>query len=52
MQRLIRPPLNFNIDDVRLGKQWLVFDFDRHPISAVLPFHGTGYLDRRKENIE
>jgi glyoxylase-like metal-dependent hydrolase (beta-lactamase superfamily II) len=21
MQRLIRPPLNFNIDDVRLGKQ-------------------------------
>jgi hypothetical protein len=52
LERLIRPPIDFNVDDAQLRKQWLAFDFERLPISTVLPFHGTGYLDRRKENIQ
>ncbi|HEY6587342.1 MAG TPA: hypothetical protein VIY98_03525 [Nitrososphaeraceae archaeon] len=50
LERLIRPPIDFNVDDAKLREQWLVFDFNL-PFSIVLPFHGTGYIDGRKEDL-
>lgn len=43
LERLIRPPIETNVDDEKLREQWLVFD---RPVVTVLPYHGTGYLDR------
>ena len=43
LERLIRPPIETSVDDAELRRQWL--DFDR-PIATVLPYHGTGYVDR------
>ena len=43
LERLIRPPIETSVDDPELRRQWL--DFDR-PVATVLPFHGTGYVDR------
>jgi len=37
------------VDDVELREQWLAFD---RPIATVLPFHGTGYIDRRAADID
>ena len=51
LERLIRPPIDFNLDDAKLREQWLVFDFNL-PFSIVLPFHGTGYIDGRKEDSQ
>jgi glyoxylase-like metal-dependent hydrolase (beta-lactamase superfamily II) len=43
MERLIRPPIETSIDDAELRRQWLAFD---RPVATVLPYHGTGYVDR------
>jgi glyoxylase-like metal-dependent hydrolase (beta-lactamase superfamily II) len=43
LERLIRPPIETSIDDAELRRQWLAFD---RPFATVLPFHGTGYVDR------
>lgn len=51
LDRLIRPPIDFNVDHAQLREQWLAFDFNL-PFSTVLPFHGTGYIDRRKEDLD
>jgi glyoxylase-like metal-dependent hydrolase (beta-lactamase superfamily II) len=43
LERLIRPPIETSVDDAELRRQWLAFD---RPVTTVLPFHGTGYVDR------
>lgn len=43
LERLIRPPIETSVDDAELRRQWLAFD---RPVATVLPFHGTGYVDR------
>jgi glyoxylase-like metal-dependent hydrolase (beta-lactamase superfamily II) len=43
LERLIRPPIETSINDAELRRQWLAFD---RPVATVLPFHGTGYVDR------
>ncbi|MGH9979170.1 MAG: hypothetical protein ACRD8Z_25555 [Nitrososphaeraceae archaeon] len=32
-----------SVDDAEPQRQWLAFD---RPVATVLPFHGTGYIDR------
>lgn len=48
LERLIRPPIDTSIDDAELRRQWLAFD---RPVATVLPFHGTGYVDRSAEEL-
>lgn len=43
MERVIRPPIDTSVDDAELRRQWLAFD---RPVATVLPFHGTGYVDK------
>lgn len=43
LERLIRPPIGTSEDDAELRRQWLAFD---RPVATVLPYHGTGYIDR------
>ena len=43
LDRLIRPLIETSVDDAELRRQWLAFD---RPVATVLPFHGTGYVDR------
>jgi glyoxylase-like metal-dependent hydrolase (beta-lactamase superfamily II) len=43
IERLIRPPAGLSTDDAELRKRW--FSFSR-PVTTVLPYHGTGYVDR------
>jgi len=43
IERLIRPPAGLSTDDTQLRKQWLSFT---RPVATVLPYHGTGYVDR------
>jgi glyoxylase-like metal-dependent hydrolase (beta-lactamase superfamily II) len=43
VEYLIRPPVMMNVNDAELRAQWLGF---RRPLTSVLPYHGTGYLDR------
>jgi glyoxylase-like metal-dependent hydrolase (beta-lactamase superfamily II) len=43
LERLIRPPIETSVDDAELRRQWLAFD---RSVATVLPFHGTGYVDR------
>ncbi|MGH9964056.1 MAG: hypothetical protein ACRD5E_04415 [Nitrososphaeraceae archaeon] len=43
LERLVRPPIDTSVDDAELRKQWLAFD---RPVVTVLPFQGTGYVDR------
>ncbi len=43
LERLIRPPIDTSEDDAELRRGWLAFD---RPLSTVLPYHGTGYVDR------
>jgi hypothetical protein len=43
VEYLIRPPVTMNVNDAELRVQWLGFD---RPLASVLPYHGTGYLDR------
>jgi glyoxylase-like metal-dependent hydrolase (beta-lactamase superfamily II) len=43
IERLIRPPAGLSTDDAELRKQWLSFT---RPVATVLPYHGTGYVDR------
>ncbi|MGA9167951.1 MAG: MBL fold metallo-hydrolase, partial [Nitrososphaeraceae archaeon] len=43
LERLIRPPIETSVDDAKLREQWQAFD---RPVSTVLPFHGTGYVNR------
>jgi glyoxylase-like metal-dependent hydrolase (beta-lactamase superfamily II) len=40
---LVRPPLSTNVDDEMLRQHWVKFD---RPLKTVLPYHGTGYIDR------
>jgi glyoxylase-like metal-dependent hydrolase (beta-lactamase superfamily II) len=48
LERLIRPPIDTSVDDAKLRKQWLAFN---KPVATVLPFHGTGYVDRSAANL-
>lgn len=48
LERLIRPPIETSVDDTELRRQWLAFD---RPVATVLPFHGTGYVDRPAADI-
>jgi glyoxylase-like metal-dependent hydrolase (beta-lactamase superfamily II) len=48
LERLIRPPIDTNVDDAELRRQWLAFD---KPVATVLPFHGTGYVDRSAADL-
>jgi glyoxylase-like metal-dependent hydrolase (beta-lactamase superfamily II) len=48
MERLIRPPIDTSVDDAELRRQWLAFD---RPVATVLPFHGTGYVDRSAADL-
>jgi glyoxylase-like metal-dependent hydrolase (beta-lactamase superfamily II) len=43
IERLIRPPAELSTDDRELRRQWLSFS---RPVASVLPYHGTGYVDR------
>ena len=43
LERLIRPPFNFNVDDEQIRRQWEEFD---RPLSGAAPYHGTIYVDR------
>ena len=43
IERLIRPPAGLSTDDTELRKQWLSF---ARPVATVLPYRGTGYMDR------
>ena len=49
VERLVRPPIETSVDDAELREQWLAFD---RPITTVLPFHGTGYIDRWAADID
>ena len=48
LERLIRPPVQTSEDDAELRRQWLAFG---RPVATVLPYHGTGYIDRPTEEI-
>jgi glyoxylase-like metal-dependent hydrolase (beta-lactamase superfamily II) len=48
LERLVRPPVETSVDDAELREQWLAFD---RPVATVLPFHGTGYIDRQAADI-
>jgi len=48
LERLVRPPIETSVDDAELRKQWLAFN---RPVSTVLPFHGTGYIDRQADDL-
>ena len=47
-QRPVRPPIETSVDDSELREQWLAFN---RPVSTVLPFHGTGYIDRQTDDL-
>jgi len=47
-ERLIRPPIDTSVDDAELRRQWLAFD---RQVATVLPFHGTGYIDRSAADL-
>lgn len=49
LKRMVRPPIETSVDDAELREQWLAF---HRPIATVLPFHGTGYFDRRATDID
>lgn len=40
---LIRPPFPLMVSDAQLRADWLAFN---RPLNTVLPFHGTGYIER------
>jgi glyoxylase-like metal-dependent hydrolase (beta-lactamase superfamily II) len=42
IKHLIRPPVGASVDDRELREQWQSFG---RPVAAVLPYHGTGYMD-------
>jgi hypothetical protein len=48
LERLVRPPIETSVDDAKLREQWLAFV---RPVATVLPFQGTGYIDRRAADI-
>ena len=48
VERLVRPPIETSVDDAELREQWLAFD---KPVATVLPFHGTGYIDRQADDL-
>lgn len=43
IERLVRPPAGLSTDDAELRKQWLGF---HRPVSILLPYHGTGCVER------
>ena len=46
VEYLIRPPVMMNVNDAQLRAQWLGF---HRPLTSVLPYHGTGYLDHASD---
>jgi glyoxylase-like metal-dependent hydrolase (beta-lactamase superfamily II) len=48
LERLVRPPIETSVDDAELREQWLAFN---RPVATVLPFHGTGYIDRQAHDL-
>lgn len=48
LEHLIRPPIDTSVDDAELRRQWLAF---HRPVAIVLPFHGTGYVDRSAADL-
>ena len=43
VEKVIRPPMQLSTDDDELREHWLSF---KRPVASILPYHGTGYLDR------
>jgi glyoxylase-like metal-dependent hydrolase (beta-lactamase superfamily II) len=48
LERLVRPPIETSVDDAELRRQWLAF---HRSVATVLPFHGTGYVDRSAADL-
>jgi len=48
LEHLIRPPIDTSVDDAELRRRWLAF---YRPVATVLPFHGTGYIDRSAADL-
>jgi glyoxylase-like metal-dependent hydrolase (beta-lactamase superfamily II) len=48
LERLIKPPIETSEDDADLRRKRLAFD---RPVATVLPYHGTGYVDRPAEDL-
>lgn len=48
LERLVRPPIQTSEDDEELRRQWQAFG---RPVSTILPYHGTGYVDRSKADV-
>ena len=48
LEHLIRPPIDTSVDDAELRRRWLAFD---RRVATVLPFHGTGYIDRSAADL-
>lgn len=46
--RPVRLPIETSVDDAELREQWLAFN---RPVATVLPFHGTGYIDRQADEL-
>jgi glyoxylase-like metal-dependent hydrolase (beta-lactamase superfamily II) len=42
LEPLVGPHIETSVDDAELRRQWLAF---HRPVTTVLPFHGTGYVD-------
>ena len=45
---LVMPSIETSVDDTGLREQWLAFN---RPVATVLPFHGTGYIDRQADEL-
>ena len=46
IERLVRPPIAFNVDDEGIRRQWIEFDERNESITGVAPFHGNAFIDR------
>lgn len=43
VEKVTRPPMQLSVDDDELRAHWASFN---RPVASILPYHGTGYLDR------
>ena len=48
LERLIRPPIDTNVDDAELRRQWHAFD---RPVTTVPAVPRTGYFDRSAADL-
>jgi hypothetical protein len=43
IEKVVRPPAQLSTDDEELREHWIAFT---RPLATILPYHGTGYVDR------